>query len=621
MLVPNNPPPPPSPEGASAPGPGSTPCYSAVSPRPGAPARPVENSAERLRRLRRDMARDSLRVFATTYLDGHFNKSPSRMHLELYQLLEEAGTKRGVRVAVAAPRGHAKSTLVTLALVLWSICYRKEDFIAILSNTMEQAADQLSHVKRELMDNPRLIEDFPEACEVPGQKPGPERWRKNEICTRTVRTTYPDGNKVAREGVKVTALGKGNQIRGRKNRNKRPSLIILDDVESDAEVRSEEQRASMQRWFTQAVCNAGTSHTNIIVVGTILHHHSLLANLLKPDLSPGWTGRKFQAIEPEGWAVHRDLWEKWESVLVRREEYQGHTGRDAAQAYFEASRQMMLEGTKVLWPEQEDYLRLMQLRVELGRSAFNTEKLNNPTSPEDCLFDEASFQYWDDHTTIEDLLKSLNGRMSIYGACDPSLGKLGRNHDDTAIVTILKDTKTKVMYVVEADVRRLKPDAIIESIIMRRRLWRYTAFMMEENQYQEFLGNELRRRASQAGVSLAVKRVVNTTDKRGRIESLQPYVASGMLKFSRRQHALLDQLREFPHGARDDGPDALEMAVRQATKGTGGIYVGPISGDDDDDDDRAHVAGWPFSGGGGSGRVIAVERPSYSPGYRYFWDR
>ncbi len=617
MLVPNKPP---SPDPSADPGFGPAPRNS-VPPKPSAPARPVENSAERLRRLRRDMARDSLRVFATTYLEGHFNKAPSRMHLELYQLLEEAGTKRGARVAVAAPRGHAKSTLVTLALVLWSICYRKEDFIAILSNTMEQAADQLSHVKRELMDNPRLIEDFPEACEVPGQKPGPERWRKNEICTRTVRTTDPDGNKISREGVKVTALGKGNQIRGRKNRNKRPSLIILDDVESDAEVRSEEQRASMQRWFTQAVCNAGTSHTNIIVVGTILHHHSLLANLLKPDLSPGWTGRKFQAVEPDGWAVHRDLWEKWESILVRREEYQGQSGRDAAQAYFEVNRQMMLEGTKVLWPEQEDYLRLMQLRVELGRAAFNTEKLNNPTSPEDCLFDEASFQYWDDqYKTVEELLAALAGRARIYGACDPSLGKLGRNHDDTAIVTIFKDTKTKVMYVVEADIRRLKPDAIIESIIARRRIWKYTSFIMEENQFQAFLASELRRRASSAGVSMSVKQMTNTADKLGRIQSLQPYVHTGMIKFSRRQHALLDQLREFPHGARDDGPDALEMAVREATKGVPHISVWwPGKEDSADDDEECGPGRGPFSSSPGT--VIAVERPSYNTGYRYFWDR
>ncbi len=587
--------------------------------------RPQETKAQQVSRIRREAGRDSLRVFAETYLSGHFNKPPSRMHLDLYRMLEEAGAKRGARLAVAAPRGHAKSTLVTLALVLWSICYRKEDYIAIISNTVEQAADQLSHVKAELINNERLIEDFPEACEVPGQKPGPDRWRKAEICTRTVRTVDENRNRVTRDGVKVTALGKGSQIRGRKNKSKRPSLIILDDVETDAEVRSEEQRSSVRQWFNQAVCNAGSSHTNIIVVGTILHHHSLLATLLKPEQSPGWTGRKYQAIEPDGMAVRGDLWERWESILVRREEHEGRTGNDAAMAYFEACREAMLEGTKVLWPEQEDYLRLMQLRVELGRAAFNTEKLNNPTSPEDCLFDDASFQYWDDqHKTVEDLLAAMPGRLRIYGACDPSLGKAGRNHDDTAIVTIVKDTKTKVMYVIEADIRRLKPDAIIESIIARRRIWKYTSFIMEENQYQEFLGNELRRRASAGGVPMTVKRVVNTADKLGRVQSLQPYVHTGMVKFSRRQHALLDQLREFPHGARDDGPDALEMAVREATKGVPQISVWwPGKADRDGDDDGAGVrdgsGGGPFSSG--PGRVIAMEPASYNPGYRYFWER
>lgn len=40
-----------------------------------------------------------------------------------------------------------------------------------------------------------------------------------------------------------------------------------------------------------------------------------------------------------------------------------------------------------------------------------------------------------------------------------------------------------------------------------------------------------------------------------------PLFATGAIKFRRRHIELMEQLRAFPDGAHDDGPDALEMAV------------------------------------------------------------
>ena len=61
----------------------------------------------------------------------------------------------------------------------------------------------------------------------------------------------------------------------------------------------------------------------------------------------------------------------------------------------------------------------------------------------------------------------------------------------------------------------------------------------------------------------------NSTDKLGRIASLQPLITSGQVRLSRRHILLVDQLRHFPMGAHDDGPDALEMAVAAVQPGLG----------------------------------------------------
>ena len=65
----------------------------------------------------------------------------------------------------------------------------------------------------------------------------------------------------------------------------------------------------------------------------------------------------------------------------------------------------------------------------------------------------------------------------------------------------------------------------------------------------------------------------HTSDKLGRIQSLEPLISSGVLRFSRRQRTLLDQLRQFPRAAHDDGPDALEMAVMVAREPRHTFYV------------------------------------------------
>ena len=62
-------------------------------------------------------------------------------------------------------------------------------------------------------------------------------------------------------------------------------------------------------------------------------------------------------------------------------------------------------------------------------------------------------------------------------------------------------------------------------------------------------------------------------NKQVRIRRLGPYLAQRRLRFKAGSPAtalLVEQLREFPVGAHDDGPDALEMAIRLADELCGG---------------------------------------------------
>ena len=330
---------------------------------------------------RRELGRGSLKAFCKIYLSQHFTRPCSKMHEELFPLLESATQERKARLAIAAPRGHAKTTVVSLGYLLWSIVYDREPFIVLISNTADQAVQILTDLKQELESNPLIHQDFPEVAEPVGRKPSPKRWRQREIQTRN--------------GILVSALGAGQKLRGRKHGANRPTLIVLDDVEGEAEAASAEQREARQSWFQRAVLKAGVfDRSNVLVLGTLLHYDSLLARLVgigRERPAAGWKSRRFQAVL--SWATNEELWQDWENVFTHRDDFEGRSGKEAAFEFYKEWEEEMLEGTEVLWPEHESYLDLMEIRLTEGRASFDSEKQNDPVDASSCFFDPESLVY------------------------------------------------------------------------------------------------------------------------------------------------------------------------------------------------------------------------------------
>jgi len=503
---------------------------------------------------RRAAAAESALRFAQVYLASHCSKPFSQMHHDLFAELEKLIQQRGGRLAVAAPRGHAKSTIVSLAFVLWCLFYDKERLILVVSATREQAVQLLTHIKDQLLRNELLKQDFPSLCRLdggPGSGRQPKPWRDNRI--------------MLANGAMVMACGAGQSLRGARNGKERPGLIIADDIEEQEQVISEDQRRKLTEWFNRTLLHAGHTETNVIVVGTVLHHASLLATLLNPSLASGWRSSKYQAVI--SFADRTDLWDHWTAIFRGTEEFEGKSGPDAAKAYFAANEEEMLRGTSVLWPEWESYHDLMVMREREGRGSFQAEKQNEPLDPEQCIFAPEALHYWDEeYPDPQTLVRALQSHGRIYGACDPSLANRPGKGDYTAIIILFRDTKTKINYVLAADIARRTPDQTIERIIQYAQMYSIRKFAVESNQFQSVMVDNLERRAKENGVSLRIKRVENRTNKQARIANLEPEVAQGRIRFRKRDVLLLEQLRAFPLGSHDDGPDALEMAVELANK-------------------------------------------------------
>jgi predicted phage terminase large subunit-like protein len=368
----------------------------------------------------------------------------------------------------------------------------------------------------------------------------------------------------------IRVYGVGQNPRGIKNDKDRPGLIIADDLESEEQAQSEEQRDKLRSWFRKTLLNTGHPHTNVIVIGTILHQDSLLATLVDRDRSPGWNGIKFKAVEK--FSDNPQLWERWSSIFCSREEYEGNTGPEAAKLYFEANREKMLEGTEVLWPEWDSYYDLMVMRESNGCRSFQSEKQNEPIDPQQCIFKEEDFVFWDDdYRDVQHLIQSIENGSYFYGACDPSPGKSTRG-DYTAIVILLRDDKRGINYVIAADLLHCSPSQTIDRITEYARMYKFEKFAVESNNFQELLVDDLERRIVAYGRRIPIHKITSRSNKQSRIAGLEPYIKQGYIRFCRKHRQLLNQLTQFPLAKNDDGPDALEMAI-QATKEKGACRV------------------------------------------------
>ena len=219
------------------------------------------------------------------------------------------------KIVVAAPRGHAKTT-VLMIMVLWAVCYRMRKYILLVSDSEDQSKLQLDAVKAELESNEILRRLY-------GDLVG-RYWGLEAIETST--------------GIRIQCRGAGQRIRGLKYRNQRPDAILCDDLMSDELVETEERRTKLKRWFFGALLPAGSPDVVICVVGTILHEADLLSELL--EIGVGWIKRRYACEEtgvvlwPQRYSkddldeIRAEYEEKGELSLFFREYYNQIVGNE-----------------------------------------------------------------------------------------------------------------------------------------------------------------------------------------------------------------------------------------------------------------------------------------------------
>jgi predicted phage terminase large subunit-like protein len=331
--------------------------------------------------------------FAVKYL-GHFMidpksgefTAPAEFHKEVYRILLSEQY-----AAIAAPREHAKSTVVSVIFPLFCICYKKRRFIVLISDTQPQAALQLAAIKEELETNEELRKDF-------GDLVGDKKWDVNDCRTST--------------GITMCARGAGQRLRGLRYRMWRPDLVICDDLENEEGVENPETREKLVRWFKGTVMNLG-KYCQIFVVGTILHYDSFLSELLDESKFKRFVKRRYMAVDTD-WTPE-----------------------------------------SVLWPAKWDLESLKVKEEDLGSVFFNQEFRNLPISSETQVFQEnwiKQHQYFRDQITFLALVKityhdpaiSLKRKADYFGSITVGVRDNGK-------ILVLRSEQKKMPFTQQVD--------------------------------------------------------------------------------------------------------------------------------------------------------------------------
>ena len=437
-------------------------------------------------------------------------------------------------VAVAAPRGHAKSTAVSLSYVLAAALFRNRTFILLISDTEGQAKEFLADIKKELQSNENLIGLF-----------GVKKLTKD---TETdIIVEMEDGYKF-----RIIAKGSEQKVRGLKWNHLRPDLIVCDDIENDEIVMNQDRREKFRNWMLKALLPCRATHGIVRIVGTILHLDSFLARICPEDGGKHTMrqGLKLVSTNP------RDM---FHSVV-----YAAHLGGSPAdikslndvlwpyrlQPQAEEAKKSVLEFTQAWFFDKYN------TAVALGApEGYAQEYLNRPLDDSFTLFRRSDFQA----ITEADKQAIANGSKPLLKFCGVDLAISEKERADWSVFHIVGIDAAGYLYHLNTIRERMDAAQIVETLIRLQLHHNLEWIAIEQDKIGKAIGPFLRESALRLGQFPTIVPIVPSADKQTRMRSIQARMRMQTVRFDKSTdyYPILEQeFLQFPRGRHDDQVDA-----------------------------------------------------------------
>lgn len=280
-------------------------------------------------------------------------KSPE-FHYELSDLL----LKEKSNVAVEMFRESGKSSYALRTFPLYCLAYpdRKRDFIVIIKGNQTLASNKLKELVEEYNNNPLIRHNLVSIKEQNSQ-------------VFSVDVKNEKGEVI---NIRIEAYGKGTSIRGLSNQDRRPKIIILDDIQDHEDARSETVTETDWNWFLSDIIFLGKT-ARVFLIGNNLGERCVIERTINNAEE-----LKFKPIKIPVMVDGVPTWEEKQNL-------------------------------KEIEEERASYAAMGKLDI------WYAEKMCQALAEESRIFKEEDYRYYSPERK-EDLI----GRCNLYACLDPA---------------------------------------------------------------------------------------------------------------------------------------------------------------------------------------------------------
>jgi hypothetical protein len=311
--------------------------------------------------------------------------------------------------AIAGPRGEGKTRIAIYGAVYLMVA-NLSTFPIVIGKSQSKAQNELKTIKERLQQSELFIADFPEIgvlfeaiggwssrarMQTVGGKYTNISIAADHLVFPTItRSMLPDGwgngVDILANGQVFSCLGIDGPIRGTNHRDKRPTLAILDDIESKESANSDTVIESNEQIIEKDIGGLGQSGKRVsrVMLCTTQNRKCIAYKYTDRTQKPSWNGQRFRkmVVRPD----RLDMWDHYIELRINK----SHDDPDARESfrYYRDNRAAMDAGCEISNPYSFDDrlhsdgepLELSSIQgyfnriADFGEEAVATEDDNDP---------------------------------------------------------------------------------------------------------------------------------------------------------------------------------------------------------------------------------------------------
>lgn len=454
------------------------------------------------------------------------------VHRELWSDIQESIIGDGPeQLGRVLPRGTGKSAFGTLGPTCWVVAYKHKTYVLICSDIGSTAEKFIKDIKDNMIENPYIEQAFGKILDDKN---------RDFICNAT---QLEFTNKTF-----VEAISSTSPMRGRKYKNVRPDLIILDDYQSEDDCRTEEAREKKWKKYSDDVKFAKQRPIKrdgkVIKKGTVLmawgtqqHKECFYSRLIK---APTWTFKKEKGVlvESVDEYFNSGLWLEFKNILNNfKNENRLY---DAKEFYYKHQNEMQF---KTLWSEFWDCLELALDYFE-NPNSFKQEVQGDVDAIGEKWFKRIN-------TEPRKVIESHEFIKTMIIVDPASSG--GKKNDYSAFL-VGSEGINKCKYARKAELAKINArsefDKYVDHIIdLLLEYTDATHVSIEKNTFNGADANQLEKKIKEHEIlkyrNITIVNEMQRRNKDDKISTIVPYVNNGTFIFAEEDEEFVNQLMEF----------------------------------------------------------------------------